>query len=202
MSAFELSKRMLLQEASNKIGIYSSQKASKLIMPILQNLNHEEVWVMFLDVANNLISRERVSIGGISASVVDVRIILKKAMEKLCSKIIVAHNHPSHTPRPGENDIMFTKKLKDAAQLCDIEIELMPHTTRHKALEQRVLNDILSPEFSATKPQHGVMRIVGFKLRRWWANRWKHRLVYREGLIRSFVVHAWSHILKPKEIKQ
>jgi DNA repair protein RadC len=122
MSAFELSKRMLLQEASNKIGIYSSQKASKLIMPILQNLNHEEVWVMFLDVANNLISRERVSIGGISASVVDVRIILKKAMEKLCSKIIVAHNHPSHTTRPGENDIMFTKKLKDAAQLCDINL--------------------------------------------------------------------------------
>jgi hypothetical protein len=89
-----------------------------------------------------------------------------------------------------------------AAKLCGINRSLMPNTTRHEALEQRVLNDIISPEFCATKPQRGLIRIVLFKLRRWWANRWKHRLVYREGLIRSFVVHAWSHILKPKGIKE
>ena len=89
-----------------------------------------------------------------------------------------------------------------ACNLCDIDISLMPNTTRDKALEQRVLNDILSPEFRATKPTRGLGRIVIFKLRRWWANRWKHRLVYREGLVRSFVVHTWSHVLKPKGIKQ
>ncbi len=89
-----------------------------------------------------------------------------------------------------------------ASKICGIDISLMPNTTSHKALEDRVLNDILCPEFNAIKPSRGLIRIVGFKLRRWWANRWKHRLVYREGLIRSFVVHAWSHILKPRGIKQ
>ncbi len=89
-----------------------------------------------------------------------------------------------------------------ASEACNIDLSLMPATQRHEALERRILNDILCPEFSDTKPPQGLLRIISFKLRRWWANRWKHRLVYREGLIRSFVVHSWSHILKPKGIKQ
>lgn len=122
MAIFELSKRMILQGASEKIGVYSSEKAAKLIMPILENLNHEECWILFLDIANNLIAREKISSGGVSASIMDVRIILKKAMNKLCSKIILVHNHPSRTPRPGECDKQVTKKLKEAALLCDIDL--------------------------------------------------------------------------------
>lgn len=120
MAIFELSKRMVLQGASKKIGIYSSENAAKLIMPILEHLNHEECWILFLDVAHNLIAKEKVSSGGVSASIMDVRLILKKAMNKLCSKIILVHNHPSGTARPGECDKQVTRKLKEAALLCDI----------------------------------------------------------------------------------
>lgn len=88
-----------------------------------------------------------------------------------------------------------------ASDLCGIDISLMPGTTRCPELEVRILNDILKPEFSRKKPDKGVLRIVIFKLRRWWANRWKHRLVYRDSLIISFITHTWSHLRKPKEIK-
>lgn len=88
-----------------------------------------------------------------------------------------------------------------SAEICGIDISLMPNTSRREALEQRILNDILRPEFREKKPEKGLIRIVHFKLRRWWANRWKHRLVYRDGLIHSFITQSWSHILKPKGIK-
>lgn len=88
-----------------------------------------------------------------------------------------------------------------ASDICDIELSLMPDTTRRATLEQRIINDILRPEFSEKRPEKGLIRIICFKLRRWWANRWKHRLVYRDGLIHSFITQSWSHILKPKGIK-
>lgn len=88
-----------------------------------------------------------------------------------------------------------------ASEVCGINIALMPNTTRRMELEQRILGDILQPEFSLKKPERGVLRIIGFKLRRWWANRWKHRLVYSDGLIHSFITQTWSHLKKPKGIK-
>jgi hypothetical protein len=87
-----------------------------------------------------------------------------------------------------------------ASELCDIDISWMPGTIRRPQLEKRILNDILSPEFSEPKPHSGTLRIVAYKFRRWWANRWKHRIVYREGLIKSFITQAYSHIIKPKSI--
>lgn len=87
-----------------------------------------------------------------------------------------------------------------ASELCNIDISCMPGTTRRPKLEERILNDILSPEFTAAKPQSGTIRIVAYKFRRWWANRWKHRLVYREGLVKTFITQAYSHIIKPKSI--
>jgi hypothetical protein len=88
-----------------------------------------------------------------------------------------------------------------SAEVCGLDISLMPNTTRRTELERRILGDILHPEFSLTKPERGLLRIVIFKFRRWWANRWKHRLVYRDGLLHSFVTQTWSHLMKPKSIK-
>lgn len=88
-----------------------------------------------------------------------------------------------------------------AAEVCGIDINLMPDTKRDPYLERRILSDILKPEFSHKKPDKGVIRIVLFKLRRWWANRWKHRLVYSDGLLHSFITQTISHIKKPKGIK-
>lgn len=89
-----------------------------------------------------------------------------------------------------------------AAYLCDIEISCMPGTVRRPELEKRILNDIIKPEFSAPQPQSGLIRIVWYKFRRWWANRWKHRIVYRDGLARTFLTQTQSHIAKPKSIKR
>lgn len=88
-----------------------------------------------------------------------------------------------------------------ASDVCGIDISLMPDTVRRVELERRILGDILEPEFKETKPTSGLLRIVAFKWRRWWANRWKHRLVYRESLAHSFMTQTWSHLLKPKHIK-
>ena len=77
---------------------------------------------MYLNRANKLISKERLSIGGISATVVDVKIVIKNALDKLASSIILVHNHPSGNPSPGENDKVQTRILKDAASLFDIAL--------------------------------------------------------------------------------
>lgn len=89
-----------------------------------------------------------------------------------------------------------------AADICDIDIALMPGTRRHDELERRVLNDILCPEFSESQPKGNIFALLLFKYRRWWTNRWKHRLVYREGLFKTFIVQIYSHLLKPKSLKK
>lgn len=72
---------------------------------------------------------------------------------------------------------------------------------RDEALERRVLNDILSPEFSEEAKKVGLVRSLIYKTRRWWANRWKHRIVYNEGLLVTFLVQLRSHLMLPKSLK-
>ena len=76
----------------------------------------------------------------------------------------------------------------------------VPAFERNTQLEQRVLSEILLPGFNEESPHGNMIRIIWFKFRRWWANRWKHRIVYREGLFRSFIQSVWSHLLKPRTI--
>ena len=77
-----------------------------------------------------------------------------------------------------------------------------PSFDRDKQLEDRVLGEILSPEFSDEKPQNaGYISSWIFMFKRWWSNRWKHKIVYREGLFVTFFVQVWSHLLKPKTLK-
>ena len=69
-------------------------------------------------------------------------------------------------------------------------------------LEERVWNEILQPEFIVEKPQGaGYLKSWNFMFRRWWTNRWKHRITYPEGLFETFFVQLWSHLLKPKSLK-
>lgn len=118
----ELNRRISICEAKELPNIKSSSGAAKLISPLLRDLSHEECWVLYLNRANKLISKERLSIGGISATVVDVKIIIKNSLEKLASSIILVHNHPSGNPFPGDNDKNQTKLLKDAAAFFDISL--------------------------------------------------------------------------------
>ena len=88
-----------------------------------------------------------------------------------------------------------------AIDFFDIDAEHIPSVTRRTDIEARILADILQPEFSEQQPDGGLLRVVWFKCRRWWANRWKHRLVYRDGLISTFLVQVHSHLLKPKTLR-
>ncbi len=122
LSVFELFKRFMITPEKELHKISSSEYAAKIVSPILRDLRHEECWVLYLNRANKLISKERLSIGGVSSTVVDVKIIIRNALSKLASSLILVHNHPSGNTSPGENDKIQTKILKDAASLFDIAL--------------------------------------------------------------------------------
>ena len=119
---FEIARRFNSSVTKELPQIQSSAYAANIISPILRDLPHEECWVLYLNRANKLISKERLSIGGVCATVVDIKIVVKNALEKLASSIILVHNHPSGNPNPGDNDKLQTKLLKEAASLFDISV--------------------------------------------------------------------------------
>ena len=89
---------------------------------LLSDLAHEEFWILFLNRSNRVINRMKLSQGGISGTVTDVRIVMKKAIEYLASGIIVCHNHPSGNLNPSDSDTKITQKIKDAGNLMDIQL--------------------------------------------------------------------------------
>ena len=122
MALFEFSKRYQTESAQPLPRIYSSLAAADNISPLLKDLPYEECWVMYLNRNNRLIAKERLSSGGTHSTVLDVKMILKRAMAKLASSIILIHNHPSGSKKPGKDDIIQTRRLVEAAKLCDISI--------------------------------------------------------------------------------
>lgn len=120
MAVFEISRRYQSESSPPLPQIYSSVAAAQAISPMLRDLPYEECWVMYLNRNKRLISKEKLSSGGISATVLDVKMILKKAMAKLASAIILVHNHPGGSRKPGKDDIIQTRKLQEAAKACDI----------------------------------------------------------------------------------
>lgn len=122
IATFELAARCEAETPESNSSITSSECVFRIFRPLLGKLQHEECWILYLNRANRIISKERLSSGGISATVMDTRIIIKKAVQKLASGIILVHNHPSGNPYPGEMDKRQTRLLKDAARLLDISL--------------------------------------------------------------------------------
>jgi len=121
-AALELGRRRDNQTPEERSTITSSQSAFHLLSPILRDLPHEEFWILILNRANKLISKEPVSSGGINATLVDARKVFKPAILQTASSIILAHNHPSGNTKPSEEDIKLTRKLKEAGKLFDINV--------------------------------------------------------------------------------
>jgi len=122
LAALELGKRRQMLATNAPVKITTSTDAYDYIAMGLKDLAHEEFWVIFLDRANNVIDRSKISQGGVSGTVIDVRIILKQAIEKLASGIILVHNHPSGNLQPSSSDIEITRKTADAAKLVDMNV--------------------------------------------------------------------------------
>lgn len=121
-AALELGKRRKLSEIINKKQIKSSQDIYERFQPRLMDLPHEEFWVIYLNRSNGITDEQKISQGGVTGTVTDVKIILKQAIEKLASGIILCHNHPSGNIRPSKADSNITHKLKNASAYLDIQV--------------------------------------------------------------------------------
>ena len=120
-AALELGRRRQLSGFIDRPQILSSKDGYNCIAPILMDLNHEEFWIILLNRANKVISKEQISTGGVSGTVVDAKIIFRKALEVApASSIILCHNHPSGNFKPSQADIDLTIKLKKAGETLDI----------------------------------------------------------------------------------
>jgi DNA repair protein RadC len=121
-AALELGRRRKLAEIPDMPQIKCSREVFELVNPVLADLSHEEFWILFLNRSNRVINRMKLSQGGVSGTVTDVRMIMKKAIENLASGIIVCHNHPSGNLNPSESDTRITQKIKEAGTLMDIQL--------------------------------------------------------------------------------
>tara|TARA_R100000935_G_scaffold5219_2_gene12004 strand:+ start:248 stop:946 length:699 start_codon:yes stop_codon:yes gene_type:complete len=122
IAAMELGRRRRSEEALDLIKISSSNSVFEVLQPIIGELNHEEFWILYLNNSNKIIEKFQISKGGITGTLVDVRVTLRKALELGAVSLILAHNHPSGNLNPSESDKQLTQKLKIAAESLDIKI--------------------------------------------------------------------------------
>lgn len=121
-AAMELGRRRKESEPDEKPKVVTSSDCAAIFKPLLSDLPHEEFWVLLLNRNNLVIDKMLVSQGGLSGTVIDVRIILKMALDKLACSIILCHNHPSGNLMPSEADKDITKKIKEAGKHMDIPV--------------------------------------------------------------------------------
>lgn len=125
IAAFELSNRASAEPYLTNPQITSAADAAFYMKPHFSNLLHEECWAMYLNVQNRVLHVECISKGGVTGTIIDAKIIIKRGVEKLAKNVIIFHNHPSGNPKPGIADKAETKKLREALNL--MEISLMDH---------------------------------------------------------------------------
>lgn len=121
-AAMELGRRRRLEDAVQLDKITSSRSVFDLMQPIIGELPHEEFWILYLNNSNKVIQKNQLSKGGITGTLVDVRLVLKSALEVGATALILCHNHPSGTLKPSQADKDVTHKLKTAAQSLDIKV--------------------------------------------------------------------------------
>lgn len=122
MTALELGRRRRLSEVIDRFKISSSLDVFELMKPLLEDLHIEQFWTLYLNNSNKVLSKLKISEGGMTGTVVDVRLILKHALELNATAIVLSHNHPSGILKPSDADINVTRKIKKAAQFMDIKV--------------------------------------------------------------------------------
>jgi DNA repair protein RadC len=122
LATFELARRLAAELPEDELTIRTSETVARMMGPHLRDLPHEECWALYLNRGRKLIGKEKISIGGMGSTIMDIKIIVKKAVDRLASGLILVHNHPSGNPHPGEQDRKQTEALKQAAAVFDIEL--------------------------------------------------------------------------------
>ncbi len=121
-AAFEAGRRVAVAGGEELETITTDADVERIFRPLLGTLPHEEFWVVFLSASNRVMEKMKVSQGGVQGTVVDHKLIVKRAVERLSPGILVVHNHPSGAARPSKQDLELTRKLETAASLFDITL--------------------------------------------------------------------------------
>ncbi len=122
VAALELGYRRLKSEVIEKKAITTSKSAFDYMNCIIGDSQHEEFWILLLNRANQIIGEKNISVGGMSATVVDPKIIFIEALEKKASNIILCHNHPSGNLKPSTQDNSITEKIVNAGKMLEIYV--------------------------------------------------------------------------------
>ncbi len=122
VAAMELGRRRRGVNGFEKKKLSSSRSVFELMQPLIGELDHEEFWVLLLNNANKMEYKWKLSVGGITAALVDVRLIYKRAIERGATSIILCHNHPSGNLIPSQSDMLLTKKVIKGGTILDIKV--------------------------------------------------------------------------------
>jgi DNA repair protein RadC len=125
VAAFELGRRRKVEDMGNPRKILCSIDIYNYFYPVLCDLPYEELWAVFLNNANRIIDRVKISQGGVGQTSVDGKRIYKEALVRLASNVILCHNHPSGNPKPSNLDDETTFRIKKGLRL--LEISLLDH---------------------------------------------------------------------------
>lgn len=121
-AALEIGRRRQGGPGSKANKVESSTTVYQILFPLIGELGHEEFWILYLNNANKVLRKTQLSKGGITGTVVDVRLVLREALEVGAVSLILSHNHPSGTLKPSNSDKEITQKLKSAAEALDIRV--------------------------------------------------------------------------------
>ena len=122
IAALELGKRRREEELQELIQITTSKITFQIMQPVIGDLLHEEFWVLYLNNSCKVIYKSQLSKGGITGTIVDIRMVFKIALEQNATFVVLAHNHPSGDPNPSPEDFKITKKLQNAGEIVDVKV--------------------------------------------------------------------------------
>jgi len=122
-AAFELGRRSAAEKiVQDRVPVTSPKDVFRMMLPFMRGLDHEECWAVFLNRANYVLGKDRMSVGGLDSTTMDVKAVLRRALDRKASGVILVHNHPSGSALPGQADIRQTALLKKALQTCEIQL--------------------------------------------------------------------------------
>ncbi|MDP2088226.1 MAG: DNA repair protein RadC [Flavobacteriaceae bacterium] len=122
ITALEIGRRRRLEEALELPKITGSKAIFEIMQPLIGELATEEFWIVYLNNSNKVLHKSQLSSGGLTGTVVDVRLVFKKAVEINSTAIILCHNHPSGNTKPSDADIQLTKKMKLGGETLDVKV--------------------------------------------------------------------------------
>lgn len=122
VAALELGRRRQISLGKDQKKLHNSRDAVNILIPLMQDLLREHFCVLCMAASNKILHWEFVSVGGLTSTTVDLKVIFKTALQQGASRIIVAHNHPSGNPKPSNADRQITQKLQLGAKALDIQL--------------------------------------------------------------------------------